>query len=359
MKDKININVVLDRKSLTYFVAFGIFLTALIVSGFIIFLNNDSEVPAKEIAPAKYVTLENNQKVDPPFAFEVQKTFYLKDTTNVRKCASSVCEVLFTLPLNHEIKSPYKSTDLMPEWLDVEFEDGVTGYINRTTLSENKTIVIRETIRAKEPEIKSRSLPEIIKEWRPRTAYLECYWNSTDTGASGSGLILGEPADINIITNRHVFTDENDNYADECLVKIINDPKVYQVEMSEITTMVGKGGLDWAMITIFEPSEYLKNFIKDFPSLCKGKADIGDQVAILGYPSYGSGYDEITATEGIISGYDSPYYTTSAKIEHGNSGGLAVLTEKNCYVGIPTAALVGEIESLGRILDIDQMFDVI
>jgi len=70
----------------------------------------------------------------------------------------------------------------------------------------------------------------------------------------------------------------------------------------------------------------------------------------LGYPGIG-GNNDITATEGIISSYDGDYYITSAKIEHGNSGGIAILIKDNCFLGIPSYAEAGEIESMGRILD--------
>lgn len=77
---------------------------------------------------------------------------------------------------------------------------------------------------------------------------------------------------------------------------------------------------------------------------------------VLGYPSYGTDYLEITAIEGIVSGYDGEYYTTSAKIEQGNSGGVAISQKGNCYLGIPTAVKLGVFESLGRILDVKYIF---
>ena len=86
--------------------------------------------------------------------------------------------------------------------------------------------------------------------------------------------------------------------------------------------------------------------------MCSAKINTGEQVIILGYPSIGSPTD-ITATDGIISGQDSPYYVTSAKIDHGNSGGLAILVKNDCYFGIPSGAVVGSVESLGRILDVN------
>jgi hypothetical protein len=69
----------------------------------------------------------------------------------------------------------------------------------------------------------------------------------------------------------------------------------------------------------------------------------------LGYPSVGA-REGITATDGIISGFDKPYYITSAKIERGNSGGAAIHVKNNCLLGLPTLVVAGQVESLARIL---------
>jgi hypothetical protein len=94
--------------------------------------------------------------------------------------------------------------------------------------------------------------------------------------------------------------------------------------------------------------------------LCKNNPNVGDHILILGYPVYGTPISwerffssnpiEVTATEGIVSGMDGIYYTTSAKIDHGNSGGLAIDEANDCYFGIPTWDVSGGFESLGRIL---------
>jgi S1-C subfamily serine protease len=85
--------------------------------------------------------------------------------------------------------------------------------------------------------------------------------------------------------------------------------------------------------------------------VCTEKPKIGDKVVILGYPGIGA-QDSVTATEGIISGFDANYYTTSAKIEKGNSGGAAIDVERNCFLGLPTLVITGQIESLARILPV-------
>ncbi len=78
---------------------------------------------------------------------------------------------------------------------------------------------------------------------------------------------------------------------------------------------------------------------------------IGDPLLIFGYP--GVGGQNITVTDGIFSGlvgYSNEYVKTSAKIEHGNSGGLAIRASDGCFVGVPSASTLGELESIGSIL---------
>lgn len=88
--------------------------------------------------------------------------------------------------------------------------------------------------------------------------------------------------------------------------------------------------------------------------------NIGDRLTVLGYP--GVGGKTLTVTDGIISGFDFyggiRYIKTSAKIERGNSGGIAI-KDSGCVLGIPTFVQSGEIESIGRILDLKYLFDVI
>lgn len=108
-------------------------------------------------------------------------------------------------------------------------------------------------------------------------------------------------------------------------------------------------GSDNGNIYINNPDDYLINMKIEGRHECTSTPEVGDSIVILGYPSIGSQTD-ITATQGIISGYDGEYYITSAGIDHGNSGGAAIDEKNNCYLGIPTWAKAGSFESLGRIL---------
>jgi hypothetical protein len=113
--------------------------------------------------------------------------------------------------------------------------------------------------------------------------------------------------------------------------------------------------IDAGYFLISNPDSYIQQIADNGNNVCNAQPKIGDSVIILGYPAIGSA-NSITATDGIISGIESNYYVTSAKVEHGNSGGAAILKDKNCYVGIPSYAETGDIESLARILDFNLIF---
>jgi len=106
--------------------------------------------------------------------------------------------------------------------------------------------------------------------------------------------------------------------------------------------------------TIDQLARYAKEVTPD--TYCSSSA-IGDHLSILGYP--GIGGSSLTATDGIISGYEYDdgvrFIKTSAEIEHGNSGGVAI-EDSGCILGIPTFVDRGEISSIGRILDLNDLF---
>jgi hypothetical protein len=66
-----------------------------------------------------------------------------------------------------------------------------------------------------------------------------------------------------------------------------------------------------------------------------------------------------TTTNGIISGYDSSLpgnanYFVSAKIDNGNSGGIALAKDASglCVLGLPTWLTVGNYETQGLVQNI-------
>ena len=207
------------------------------------------------------------------------------------------------------------------------------------------------------------SYSSVVNKWKNEIAYIECNISDPTTGKallaqSGSGYYMSDPTSnwYMVITNKHVAQFEvsgSYKYATDCSVQIPGDTQAVSVPHSDMSGS-GNNEVDIMGLTIKNPSAYMIKKPMKIQTTCRTLSDgvnIGDKVLILGYPGIGS-RSGITVTDGIISGIDFPYYVTSAKIEHGNSGGVAVLVKNNgCYLGIPTSAATGEIESLGRILD--------
>jgi hypothetical protein len=118
-------------------------------------------------------------------------------------------------------------------------------------------------------------------------------------------------------------------------------------------------------------------------SNCSSKMPIGSSIVVIGYPAFGvkqwtsqiggenlSGEQStLIVSDGVISGYDStvakpignlpyPNYFVSAKIDSGNSGGIALSKTGNnlCVLGIPTWLNLGNFETQGLIQNISNVF---
>jgi Trypsin-like peptidase domain len=214
------------------------------------------------------------------------------------------------------------------------------------------------------------TLSQVIKNWRPRVAKISCIWAYTDTGAvyraaSGSGLLFKdsqtERQGIWVMTNSHVLYPDGFKYnPDTCSIKLPGENTSFYTDKainasghSSYGDWKSVLGLDLGEIEIRKPTQYVINLLASEDTtddaFCKLVPELGDEIVILGYPGIGA-TEDITATEGIISGFEGDYYITSAKIEHGNSGGVAISIKNNCVIGIPTFVDVGTAETLGRIL---------
>ncbi len=195
-------------------------------------------------------------------------------------------------------------------------------------------------------------LPSIIAKWRPFVVYIECNFGSNYL--SGSGFLTDSKSDngIYVVTNKHILIDNSGQSLTKCNFQLPGNNTIYSFELA----FNFSENIDLGILKVNSPDNYIKNLISSKTNnymVCRKIAtSVGDDIVILGYPVGGS-QNDITPTEGIISGYDGNYYITSAKMEHGNSGGVAILVNQNCYVGMPTFVRVGDIESYGRILNVD------
>lgn len=192
------------------------------------------------------------------------------------------------------------------------------------------------------------NLASIISQWSGIIGKIECDFvqNRKAWVSEGSGTALGLNGQTVVLSNRHVLVPENITPS-ICKAKLPSSSSIYSGD----DIRVSPAGADWAVLYISNPDFQVKSITAIYPAMCRNKPSVGDGVVILGYPTVGS-KTGITATEGIIAGYDGDFFITSAKVEHGNSGGAAILLKDNCLLGIPTFAETGTVESLARILDI-------
>ncbi len=207
----------------------------------------------------------------------------------------------------------------------------------------------------------TQSLSTIISQWRPYVVNIQCsetYQGQLLEAWGGSGLAAGFnssfPNEFTILTNKHVLAvpipanaPVNGTFAPDFCKITFPDGHTINLPSPRISDNPTQ---DIAIVRINNPDQYLLSFPK-VPTYCSKRPAVGKSLVVLGYPAIGSQTD-ITATEGIVSGFDGIYDITSAKIEHGNSGGVAIATQENCFMGIPSFVDVGTIESLGRILDL-------
>lgn len=190
----------------------------------------------------------------------------------------------------------------------------------------------------------------IIAEWEPYVGRVLCkvdYSWKDSSYYSGSAVALkwGNNANM-LVTNKHVLTDEYGYPAAFCGVYFPSGKSLYSSSFYQSTL-----GIDLGFIELDDDgSNYMNDLTDPVPTFCnQSEMKVGDEIVILGYPSVGS-QSSITVTEGIISSFEGDHIITSAKIEHGNSGGAAISLKNSCYLGVPTYSVTGSVESLARIL---------
>jgi S1-C subfamily serine protease len=189
-----------------------------------------------------------------------------------------------------------------------------------------------------------------------------------------------------IVTNAHVV---EETAADGSCVVYSDDAKgslqgIYKIYPRQNLDLTDKG-VDAAIIAIqpadssltegipTKPIDELNYNISTLP-FCDSSTPIGSPVIVIGYPASGStslstsnGIEGTISsriiTNGIVSGYapkiDSKYanYFVSAKIDSGNSGGIAFSKDANglCVLGIPTWLNVGNYDTQGMIQNIQNI----
>lgn len=180
-----------------------------------------------------------------------------------------------------------------------------------------------------------------------------------DNKEGGSGMLISK--DGLVLTNNHVVAGSK-----LCVITLPDQTTGSTTEIYQgFPTVIPKLSkqYDIATVTIVAPYEDADGKVwgthtNDFPSFNEPEScpqyvpQLGDAVKIYGYPVTSGGYN-LTITDGIISSFsDVGYILTSAKIDNGNSGGLAINGD-GCWLGIPSAVVSGNHQNLGVIIPLN------
>lgn len=220
--------------------------------------------------------------------------------------------------------------------------------INNKTEFHNELASLQSDITNQQKESTATDLTTVINKWSTRIARITCRFKEDNGDISdirGSAVATFVGSDPYFLTNKHVVMADSGKEISSCDIYLPSSDTTYTITSDDLTL---SDSLDIGYIKIGKNEKPFSNVTTSIP-ICADKPSVGDELVILGYPSVGS-QSSVTATDGIISGFDDGYYVTSAKIEQGNSGGAAIETKNDCFLGIPTLVIVGKLESLARIL---------
>lgn len=210
------------------------------------------------------------------------------------------------------------------------------------------------------------------------TGVVQIICTTKDGISSGSGALWNfTETPYAVVTNKHVVKD-----AVSCVVSITNSANnnigIFGIKN---TVQSFNQETDSAILTVGDslstsnvPIANYNYSIKSLP-FCTSLVPVGSPMVIIGYPAYAKRDAKLTietigtfnviyrtVTNGIISGYDTSMrgeanYFVSAKIDNGNSGGIALAKEAKglCILGLPTWLSVGNYETQGLVQNINNI----
>ncbi|MDD4411786.1 MAG: trypsin-like peptidase domain-containing protein [Bacilli bacterium] len=289
---------------------------------------------------------------------------------------------------------------------------GVKQYQNYQAEQIEKEKVVQEAQQKKDLEVeKLRQEVEALKNKKPETItqtitkevpaknteitvaeinkYITGVVKISCGNTSGSGTLAKSSNKYSVLTNYHVVKNLSANTP--CLVVIEDtDGNGMGIFMTGSTILAWNDSTDVAVLDlkVYDKASNLGESFTSTPigslnynisSLqnCPATMSVGSPVAIVGYPAFSEQELMIggismgvqlsrIVSNGIISGYANtdlqsglPYknYFISAKIDSGNSGGIAFSKNENglCQLGIPTWLTVGNYETQGIVQNISNV----
>ena len=203
-------------------------------------------------------------------------------------------------------------------------------------------------------------------------------------GSTGSGTLWKfKEIPYGVITNYHVVKDQKScvvnitNYANKSVGVFALEGSVYTFNTNTDTAVVALGT---SLSDTNAPKESY-NYALTSLRKCPNSLPVGTPAVLIGFPTFARRDEKLTiarfgtidetyrsVTNGIISGYDtshtSPHgnldfqnFFVSAKIDAGNSGGIALAKDDDgiCLLGLPTWLSVGTYENQGLVQNISNI----
>jgi len=262
-----------------------------------------------------------------------------KDTYN-HSVGAMFCEnkeCTFTVTATEDRATDFRKTDYTFYYTFVK-EDGAVKIDTAKFISQSLAKII-----TKKEEAQTLSDDKIILS----SVKIYCLNADNSEISQGSGTLLKNNV---VVSNFHI----KEQGFDRCGVAFSGKNGIVNYdEMYMVTADISQNAYTDYWVFQIEGSHETNSLTLP---LCKdNEVGIGDKIKIYGYPGIGGG--NVTITDGLLSSHvgNTNNYMTSAKIDHGNSGGTAIDITKNCYLGIPTAGQAGELESMGYILNINNV----
>ena len=262
--------------------------------------------------------------------------------------------------------------------------EGVQAELSKTKKENLDTTSKLTTIQADFTKEKSKNANTVITSGDISTllnGVSQVVCKQSGSVSSGSATLWNFP-DLShaVLTNKHVVQG-----AEKCVLVVSDKDSaslgVYALNGVAVTF---NKNTDTAAVAIGDvvsataPSLNSYNYSMSSLRKCPSSISLGSPVVIIGFPAYAKRDTEVilptignvktifrTVTNGIVSGYDTsdvapkgnlkdPNFFISAKIDSGNSGGIAIAKDGDglCVLGIPTWLTVGNYETQGLVQNI-------
>ena len=248
-------------------------------------------------------------------------------------------------------------TEVQQKALD-ETKSEIEALKKQTADSDKRQKTLEQQIQTKKPSIEITA--------KELTQYLYGIVQIDCDRTLGSGTLWKIGSGYFVLTNQHVVG-ESTYPAGYCLVPAFNafgSLELHYVYPSE--SQQWNSDTDVALLPVHDSSNNSDKtkLVYSISALqkCAPTMHTGSLVVVIGYPAYAQqGPATQITTNGIISGFGpraislpNPNYFVSAKIDSGNSGGVALSKDENglCVLGIPTWLTVGNYETQGVVQNI-------